>query len=198
LELIFNKINSRLKKLFVHKTETSLGTTNIYINSNFERKILVLPYINPLTDFISSNIDSSKAILGFRCLNKLSRFVKAHKDIDQPLSKSNIIYKIFCKNCEATYVGQTKRQLKTRLKEHKNNFKQDRSKHSVISEHIIKYNHSFDWDNTKIMDRESKYFKRIVSEMIHIKEQKAGLNLNSDTELLNESYFDILNELTSH
>jgi len=46
------------------------------------------------------------------------------------------------------------------------------------------------------MDRESNYFKRIVSEMIHIKEQKAGLNLNSDTDLLNESYFDILNKLT--
>jgi len=34
------------------------------------------------------------------------------------------------------------------------------------------------------MDRESNYFKRIESEMIHIKEQKSGLNLNSDTELL--------------
>jgi len=50
----------------------------------------------------------------------LSQFVKAHKDIVQLLFKNNIIYKIFCKNCDATYVGQTKRQLKTRLKEHKN------------------------------------------------------------------------------
>jgi len=39
---------------------------------------------------------------------------------------------------------QTKRQLRTKVKEHKNNIKQDYSKHSVISEHIIKYNHSFD------------------------------------------------------
>jgi len=43
-----------------------------------------------------------------------------------------------------------------------------------------------------------RYFKRIVSEMIHIKEQKVTLNLNSDTELLDETYSDILNELTSH
>jgi len=34
--------------------------------------------------------------------------------------------------------------------------------------------------------------------MIHIKEQKVSLNLNSDTELLDDSYFDILNELISH
>jgi len=63
---------------------------------------------------------------------------------------------------------------------------------------LTKYNHSFDWENTKIMDFESRYFKRIISEMIHIKEQKVSLNLNSDTELLDESYFDILYELTNH
>jgi len=65
-------------------------------------------------------------------------------------------------------------------------------------EHIINYNHSFDWDNTKILDRESNFYKRIVSEMIHIKEQNISLNLNSDSELLDESYFDILNELASY
>jgi len=48
------------------------------------------------------------------------------------------------------------------------------------------------------MDHESRYYKRIISKMIHIKEQKVSLNLNSDTELLDDSYFDILNELISH
>jgi len=99
IDLIFNKINLRLKKLFVHRAVTSSGVINTDIGSNSERKIIVLPYVNPLSEFISSNIDSSKAIVGFRCLNKLSRFIKVHKDMDQPLSKNNIVYKIFCKNC---------------------------------------------------------------------------------------------------
>jgi len=150
LVLIFNRINLRLKKLFVQKEETASSMKNN--TSNSERKILVLPYVNPLTEFISSNIDSSKAIMGYRCLNKLSQFVKVHKDIGHSLCRNNVIYKIFCKNCEATYVGQTKRQLGIRVREYKNNIKQDHSKHLVISEHIIKYNHSFDWENTKILD----------------------------------------------
>jgi len=33
--------------------------------------------------------------------------------------------------------------------------------------------------------------------VIHIKEQKIGLNLNSDTELL-DSYFDIIKELIQY
>jgi len=34
--------------------------------------------------------------------------------------------------------------------------------------------------------------------MIHIKEQKVSLNLNSDTEFLDDTYFDILNELAHY
>jgi len=191
LSLIFDKINLRLKKMFVQKTNDTMDSIS-------ERKNLVLPYVQLLSEFISSNIDKSKARIGFRCLNKLSRFIKVHKDIDHNSFKNNVIYKIGCNNCEASYVGQTKRQLKTRIKEHKNNIKLDQSKHSVITEHITKFNHSFDWENAKILDRESKFYKRITSEMIHIKEQKFSLNLNSDTELLDETYSDILNELACH
>jgi len=84
------------------------------------------------------------------------------------------------------------------VKEHRNNIKLEQSKLSVISEHIINYDHTFDWENTKILDCESRFYKRIVSEMIHIKEQKVSLNLNSDTELLDETYFDILKELAHY
>ncbi|KYN14843.1 hypothetical protein ALC57_12952, partial [Trachymyrmex cornetzi] len=35
-------------------------------------------------------------------------------------SKENVVYKINCKNCDASYVGQTGRKLKTRINEHKN------------------------------------------------------------------------------
>jgi len=35
----------------------------------------------------------------------------------------------------------------------------------------------------------------LISEMIHIREQKNGLNLKKDTELLDESYFNILDRL---
>jgi len=34
------------------------------------------------------------------------------------MSQSEIVYKIGCLDCDATYVGQTKRQLGTRIKEH--------------------------------------------------------------------------------
>jgi len=72
-----------------------------------------------------------------------------YKKIEQNTQNNNIVYRINCKNCYATYVGQTKRQLKTRVKEHCNNIKLDKSRHSVISEHILNYNYRFDWEKVE-------------------------------------------------
>jgi len=121
--------------------------------------------------------------------------LRVQKDYTEHSQKNNVVYKINCKNC-ASYVGQTKRQIKTRIKEHYNNIKTNKSKHSVIKEHIINFDHNFDWDNIKILDTESNYNKRLVSEMLHIKEQKNGINLHKDTELLDESYSGILSDLS--
>jgi len=60
-------------------------------------------------------------------------------------SNNNIVYKICCKNCDAFYVGQTKRQLKMRINEHVKNINLKESKHSVIIDHIFEKNHTFDW-----------------------------------------------------
>ena len=121
---------------------------------------------------------------------------KTLNDKNNSNNQNNVIYKICCNDCDATYIGQTKRQLGTRVKEYKNNIRLDPSKHSVVTEHIIKENHSFDWDNTRILDIEKNFYKRLISETIHIKEQKNSINLNKDTELLDCAYFDILKELS--
>jgi len=106
LILFSTKLIIDLKKLFVKRTNVAIDLMDA--NINLERKIMVLPYVQPLSEFISSNIDKSKAIVGFCCLNKLSRFIKVHKDVDHASFKNNVIYKISCNDCDATYVGQTK------------------------------------------------------------------------------------------
>jgi len=73
-------------------------------------------------------------------------------------TKNNIVYKIFCNNCNTSYVGQTKRQLKTRINEHEKNVRFDESKYSVITKHMMEKNHTFNWQNVKIMDYETNYY----------------------------------------
>jgi len=60
---------------------------------------------------------------------------------------------------------------------------------------MLQFSHTFDWDNIKILDSESNFYKRSISEMIHIKKQKNGITSQTDTELDN-SYFSILDQLS--
>ena len=69
-----------------------------------------------------------------------------------------------------SYVGETKRTLKTRIKEHQNNNNPD----AVIFQHISEHSHEFDWDNTKILDYESHYYKRLTSEISTLKVTKTA------------------------
>jgi len=201
LKLIFNTINRRLKKLFVSSFSnipiTSHNDKALTNSDKDDKKVLVFPYIKRISEMISSVVPKSEYIIGYRCLNKLNMLVKTHKDKEQLTTNNNVIYKICCKDCDASYVGQTKRQLGTRLREHRNNIRLDQSKHSVVSEHIREEGHVFDWDNVSVLDYEPNYHKRLISEMVHIKEQKNGLNFMSDTELLDDCYSDILNVLGS-
>jgi len=105
-------------------------------------------------------------------INKLRNIIKAHKDPLPNLCKKNVVYKLNCNNCEATYVGQMKRQLKTRIVEHRNHIKRNTSTHSVITDHRIISEHDFDWDNVEILNAERNLNKRLISEMINIKSQR--------------------------
>jgi len=54
---------------------------------------------------------------------------------------------------------------------------------------------TFDWQNVKILDHETNYFKRMIAEMIYIKIQKNGLNSVEDIEGLDSSYFNLLTNI---
>ena len=53
--------------------------------------------------------------------------------------------------------------------------KTKKSIESVIYQHQINYNHEFNWEETKIIDQESNYKKRLTSEMIYIKSNHNSL-----------------------
>ena len=113
--------------------------------------------------------------VSFHSPNKMGKYIKIEKDINTHTSKSNVVYKISCNNCDASYVGQTGRQLKSRITEHRNHIRHKTSVRSVITEHSLQCNHEFQWDYVKILDEEPSYRKRLISEMLYIKKQKNSL-----------------------
>jgi len=193
LNFIFDKIRSRLKTLIYSNKNSNKNKNN---SEDANKKIIVIPYIKKISELVATAIDKAQYIIGYRVLNHLGGFIRAHKDTNHLLKNNNVVYKIMCKDCDASYVGQTKRQLKTRVNEHKYNLKSLSSNPTVITEHILQHSHSFNWENVKILDTEANFYKRSVSEMLHIKEQSNGLNAQKDTELLDNAYSDVLDRLS--
>jgi len=94
-----------------------------------------------------------------------------------------------------SYVGQTKRQLGTRVKEHMSDIKKKKGVLSVVSNHRLENNHEMKWSEVAILDVEPSYTKRIIAEMIYIKKQIKSLNKQSDTDLLPDVYLPIIDTL---
>nr|XP_022910425.1 uncharacterized protein LOC111421491 [Onthophagus taurus] len=105
-------------------------------------------------------------------LNTLSN-VKNQSDI---LLK-NGVYSLECDTCSATYIGETGRNLKQRIKEHKLN------ENSNFGRHFLTHNHVFDEKrNVKLLHHQGKGYKLTLLEayeidrFIHTKTDLHSLN----------------------
>ena len=87
------------------------------------------------------------------------------------LDRHNIVYDLSCNDCDEIYVGQTKRKLRARIKEHKN----AKSRHSLtsnVAEHALKNNHNVDFDHPKINYIENNHRARRWLESFQIEKYK--------------------------
>lgn len=107
--------------------------------------------------------------LAFYSLNKLRSFIKVHKDPLPDSSKRNVVYKISCNDYDVSYVGQTGRQLNTRISEHRKHICRNMTVYFVITDHRVYQDHDFDWDQVRVLDVERNLYKRLASKMLHIK-----------------------------
>jgi len=187
LHLIFSTIRRRLYYRLNHGSE---GHRKDEPNTI---PFFTIPFVSSIAGkFLKYFKNISFVNLAFTCCNKLNNFIRVHKDNLPSLSRPNVVYKIDCSNCEASYVGQTKRTLCTRVSEHRGHIRRNSTQPSVITDHRIVTNHDFNWTDVKVLDVEKNYKKRLISEMIHIKLQKHGLNSQNDTDLLDPIYNDLL------
>ena len=114
------------------------------------------------------------------------------------LEKSNVVYEINCKDCDYKYVGETKRNVKYRIKQHKNDEKQGGLKSNVAFHHLDK-NHTIDYDNIDIRYNEKNAIIRRNLESWRIEELKHQghklMNMQQNAEAsIPSPYLSLLNK----
>ena len=158
------------------------------------KKFFILPFHKYITPKLNKLFKNSDSISIKKTTNKLNHIIKLGKDKIETLKKSNIVYKINCKNCTANYIGQSKRNLEFRVQEHKRDVN-NKKKTSALANHVINTSHTIDIKNIKVIDQEKNYRKRIFSEMLHIHNNSNTMNKMEDTKNLKMVYKNTLNLL---
>ena len=85
------------------------------------------------------------------------------------------MYKINCSDCHASYIGETGRNLTTRLTEHKRATRKGDVTNYVAKRHR-RTNHTIDWDSAQCLTYSTHYFQRLNLESWFTNLEQTPLN----------------------
>jgi len=130
LPFIFNTIRSRIT---LHSKKEFLTIFNTDIDNNLEltskKEFFTIPYIKSISESFVPVTKKYGFDIAYSIPNTLSSFIKCGKDNLDLISCHGVVYKISCHDCDASYIGQTKRQLRTRIKEYNSDIRKKNGLH---------------------------------------------------------------------
>ncbi|XP_023236949.1 uncharacterized protein LOC111636030 [Centruroides sculpturatus] len=159
-----------------------------------EIKYIRFPYIKGLYEEVNKEVKkiNVKLVPTYdKLLSRLNAKQVNKTNITNKEESKNVVYKIPC-TCENKkfYIGETKRKVKVRLKEHIADLKYRRL-NSAFHEHCLLNNCNIDKNNIDILHRERDTYKRKFKESIEIIKNQNSINKNPSISI-NENWLKIL------
>ena len=93
--------------------------------------------------------------------------------------KSNVVYQVPCSYGRVD-IGETKRALQTRMKEHKAATRRGELEKSAIAEHVWIHHHQVEWDEIKVLDEAANTTILLIKEALHIRLTDTETLINRD------------------
>ena len=111
-------------------------------------------------------------IVVFKPVRKLSLLSKLKSPIPT-LSRSHLVYRVNCCDCDQFYVGMTCRRLEQRLSEHSSS-----TSNSALFQHASATGHRINFQVPEILASDSTKIRILVKETLRIQETRAFSHLN--------------------
>ena len=89
--------------------------------------------------------------------------------------RSNVVYKLNCKDCSEFYIGVTCRRLEQRIGEHST------SVSSAVLQHMTSLGHDVAFNDPQILAHDNNRFRLGIKEKLNIHSYKAYKSLNKNT-----------------
>ena len=194
----------RVEENLRNKEETK-GKGNSRKESSAKNKgMVVLPYVRGVSEELARIYKKRQITSAMKPHSTLRTLLVHPKDKSDPKEG---VYTIGCAGCPKKYVGETKRKLKVRVKEHRTEaekvtngtrYTRDRKRQSqtemwgsAITDHTMKENHVIDWDSAKIVERERDDQARGVKDAVYIR-ILPNMNRDEGRHHLSHLYNDLL------
>ena len=124
---------------------------------------VTIPYIKGTSETISRILQPYNIRVAHKPTTTLRRLLTNVKDRDEPNNRQGAVYKIKCSDCQASYIGETGRNLNTRLTEHKRATRNGDANNHIAVHHQLT-NHNIDWDSAQCLTYSTNYFQRLTLE----------------------------------
>ena len=106
-----------------------------------------------------------------------------------------MVYRIPC-SCGQEYIGETRRSLESRLKEHQAATRRGETEKSAVAEHAWTHQHRPLWDETAILDQARSNSTLLIKEAFYILTAEREKLLNRDQGLqVSECWRPVLRRL---
>ena len=118
---------------------------------------LVIPYIQGVSEAVTRILLDINVQVHTKPFRTLRRILSHPKDRIPDDDKSSIVYKINCCDFDASYVGETRRALKTRMSEHRRTVEKMDFSASALAKHAWEHDDHINWTSTRVLKVESHY-----------------------------------------
>ena len=109
-----------------------------------------LPYVQGTTEKIRRILNEIGVKVAIKPICTIGQNLSSPKDPISADEKTCVVYDIPCSDCKLVYIGQTKRNLNDRLKEHQRANREQKPENSALCEHAMKSDHSIGWNKSRI------------------------------------------------
>ncbi|XP_050299707.1 uncharacterized protein LOC126738416 [Anthonomus grandis grandis] len=133
-------------------------------------RLLPIPYIRGTSEQIRRIASKYNIRTAFRSSTTIRSVVSKTKP-DGMVDTKNCVYRIPCE-CGDSYIGETKRPLEIRAKEHRSWTQRGEVSKSGIAEHAWHNGHNIHWSEAKILHKEQHWRKRKFVEAAFISQNQ--------------------------
>lgn len=156
------------KLITLHAKKISKRKSTTLTPEREPMKRITMPYIPEITQKLKKVFKKHNLEIVHNSNSKLQNYIVQLKDKTDDLKKSGI-YEISCSECEDKYIGQTKRSIEIRFKEHVSSVQKQQATKSAVALHALENNHTqWNMNNIKLKKQVNKSHELDAYESIYM------------------------------